>query len=587
MNTTHRPARIAAVLLIALVSWAIAAPLAVAAATSGAHTPKARTPQRALVPLASHGAPVPQALRLEGHDRRRVDAGLQGAAGRVRLRPRHGARDSRAPRRTGQGHAPRSSTRCSRAAPTDSRIRYVSPVHRKRQTQSLPNDPYPLDGRRHDAAAVRVVVPLDARRSRSRHHAGRPARRRRHHRHRHRRRCPISPARSTASGRSAATTIVAGLRQQRRLRTRHRGRLADRRERRRRDRHGRLRRRHARHRRPRRRRRHLQRHAGRGRADEARLARRADRQHEPRRQDSVRADPRGRDPHGGGAGRPAHRFGRQRRQATSAGRRPTSSPSGGGRSYGLAVGAIDAHGPPRDRSRTSASTSRSSRPGRTAAANAGVLVALPPASRFDDESFSTWYGDGRRALRLHRGHVVRGARGRGHRGVDLGRAARTSRTTRWRTSSSSPRRRTACGLDAGHGLRHPRRRRRARAGDEPPRVRVGRDAEHRRRGLLGARQCARDVADREEPDDHLRRDREQARRRPRLQGQGDRVVGPAGLVHRIRRLQRSRARPCTYWSTASARSSPRRPATRASTSRSPSRNCSSSRRRLTPRGPHV
>src|SRR6476660_4467688 len=45
MNTTHRPARIAAVLLIALVSWAIAAPLAVAAATSGAHTPKAGTPR--------------------------------------------------------------------------------------------------------------------------------------------------------------------------------------------------------------------------------------------------------------------------------------------------------------------------------------------------------------------------------------------------------------------------------------------------------------------------------------------------------------------------------------------------------------
>ena len=72
-------------------------------------------PQHALVPLASHGAPVPQALRLEGHDRRRVDAGLQGAAGRVRLRPRHGGRDSRASRRTGQGHG--------RAAPRAARSR--------------------------------------------------------------------------------------------------------------------------------------------------------------------------------------------------------------------------------------------------------------------------------------------------------------------------------------------------------------------------------------------------------------------------------------------------------------------------------
>ena len=45
MNTTHRTARVAAVLLATLVSWAIAAPLASGAASPGPRTPKARTPQ--------------------------------------------------------------------------------------------------------------------------------------------------------------------------------------------------------------------------------------------------------------------------------------------------------------------------------------------------------------------------------------------------------------------------------------------------------------------------------------------------------------------------------------------------------------
>src|SRR5438045_9729643 len=45
MNITHRTARIAAALLAALVSWAIAAPFAFAATTSSPRTPKARTPQ--------------------------------------------------------------------------------------------------------------------------------------------------------------------------------------------------------------------------------------------------------------------------------------------------------------------------------------------------------------------------------------------------------------------------------------------------------------------------------------------------------------------------------------------------------------
>ena len=288
-----------------------------------AHTRQGGHPQRELVPLAPHGAPVRQALRLEGHDRRRVDAGLQGAAGRVRLRPRDGGRDSRASRGTGQGH--------DRAAPRAARSRRRPIAHPLRLAGSTGS------GRRRACRTTRISPTSTARRSsrtngRSSRRTwiarwtspGRPAHRRRHHRHRHRERArPRRQDRQHLDGpRDGGRRRYR--RQQRRCRTRHRGRLADRRKRRRRDRHGRLRRRHPRHRHPRRRRRDLHRHAGRGRTDEARLARRADRQHEPRRQDSVRADPRGRDPRAAAQGvlliASAGNDG-----ATSAGRRRTSS----------------------------------------------------------------------------------------------------------------------------------------------------------------------------------------------------------------------------------------------------------------------
>ena len=201
MNTTHRPARIAAVLLIALVSWAIAAPLAVAAATSGAHTPKAGTPQRELVPLASHGAPVPQALRLEGHDRRRVDAGLQGAAGRVRLRPRDGGRDSRAPRRAGQGHAraapraARSRRRAIRASATSHRFTASGRRRACRTTRISPTSTARRSCRTSGRSSRRTWIALwtspEATRTSS-SASSTPASRT----------CPTSPARSTASGRS-------------------------------------------------------------------------------------------------------------------------------------------------------------------------------------------------------------------------------------------------------------------------------------------------------------------------------------------------------------------------------------------------
>ena len=45
MHTTHRTARIAAVLLAGLVAWAIAAPFAFAATASGSKKPKVRATQ--------------------------------------------------------------------------------------------------------------------------------------------------------------------------------------------------------------------------------------------------------------------------------------------------------------------------------------------------------------------------------------------------------------------------------------------------------------------------------------------------------------------------------------------------------------
>ncbi len=141
MNTTHRPARIAAVLLIALVSWAIAAPLAVAAATSGAHAPKAGTPR------VNWYRWHPTAHRFHKHYGSKVMIGVESMQDFKELRVEYGFDLGTADEipalhavlvkiTSAQLHA------LLVRAPADSRIRYVSPVHRKRQTESLPNDPY-------------------------------------------------------------------------------------------------------------------------------------------------------------------------------------------------------------------------------------------------------------------------------------------------------------------------------------------------------------------------------------------------------------------------------------------------------------
>jgi len=141
MYTTHRPARIAAVLLIALVSWAIAAPLAVAAATSGEHKPKTRTPQVRW--YRWH----PTAHRFHKQYGSKVMIGVESMQDLKALRVEYGF-DLGTAHEIPALHAvlvrvtPAQLHALLVRAPGDSRIRYVSPVGRKRQTQSLPNDPY-------------------------------------------------------------------------------------------------------------------------------------------------------------------------------------------------------------------------------------------------------------------------------------------------------------------------------------------------------------------------------------------------------------------------------------------------------------
>jgi subtilisin family serine protease len=141
MNTTHRTARIAAVLLIALVSWAIAAPFAFAAATSSPHTAKARIPQMRW--YRWH----PTARQLHRHYGSRVVIGVASMQAFKELRVEYGFGLGAAHElpslhavlvkvSDAQLHA------LLTRAPRDARIRYVSPIREKRNALSMPNDPY-------------------------------------------------------------------------------------------------------------------------------------------------------------------------------------------------------------------------------------------------------------------------------------------------------------------------------------------------------------------------------------------------------------------------------------------------------------
>jgi subtilisin family serine protease len=143
MNTTHRTARIAAVLLAALVSWAIAAPFAFAAATSGPRTPRAR----ARIPQMRWYHWHPTAHQLRKQYGSKVVIGVESMRDFKALRVEYGF---------GAGSAHEVPTLHAvlvkvddaqlqallTRAPSDARIRYVSPIRQKRRTLSTPNDPF-------------------------------------------------------------------------------------------------------------------------------------------------------------------------------------------------------------------------------------------------------------------------------------------------------------------------------------------------------------------------------------------------------------------------------------------------------------
>src|SRR4051812_38173605 len=141
MNTTHRTARIAAVLLVALVSWAIAAPLAFAAATSGPRTPRTRIPQMRWY----HWHPAAQLLHK--HYGSKVVIGVDSMLDFKALRVEYGFGLGRA-HEIPALHAVVATVTGAQLhalltrAPRDTRIRYVSPIREKRNALGVPDDPY-------------------------------------------------------------------------------------------------------------------------------------------------------------------------------------------------------------------------------------------------------------------------------------------------------------------------------------------------------------------------------------------------------------------------------------------------------------
>jgi subtilisin family serine protease len=141
MNTSHRTARFAAVLLVALVSWAIAAPFAFAAVPSSPRTPKARIPQMRW--YRWH----PTARQLHRHYGSKAVIGVASMQAFKELRVEYGFGFGAAHElpslhavvvKASNAQLHTLLTRGTR----DPRIRYVSPTRQKRQTLSMPNDPF-------------------------------------------------------------------------------------------------------------------------------------------------------------------------------------------------------------------------------------------------------------------------------------------------------------------------------------------------------------------------------------------------------------------------------------------------------------
>jgi subtilisin family serine protease len=141
MNTSHRTARFAALLLVALVSWAIAAPLAFAGVTSSPRTPTARIPQMHW--YRWH----PTARLLHEHYGSKVVIGVESMQNFKALRVEYGfglgtAHEIPALHAVVATVSDAQLQALLTRAPRDARIRYVSPIREKRNALSMPNDPY-------------------------------------------------------------------------------------------------------------------------------------------------------------------------------------------------------------------------------------------------------------------------------------------------------------------------------------------------------------------------------------------------------------------------------------------------------------
>ena len=207
--------------------------------------------------------------------------------------------------------------------------------------------------------------------------------------------------------------------------------------------------------------------------------------------------------------------------------------SEGGESYGLAVGATNAGGNHASFSNFGEHLSLVA-PGILTGHCSGVLVALPRRNQLSDTCYPQWTGSGGTEVRLRRRHVPRVARGCRRRRARLGRPARAEELPGRRHRQGVRRPRCRRRLDADAGVRPPRRRGRCRARAQPHRCRVGVGFAVGIGLLLRRRRRASRPAS--HPDDHVQPHSGPNNGRRRLQPERTRVVGPAGHLHRPRRV---------------------------------------------------
>ena len=378
--------------------------------------------------------------------------------------------------------------------------------------------------------AVRVGEP----RRRPRPHGGRSPDPGRGRRHRRRRRARSRRKDRRPLRRHCARNAAVGVDgRQRRLRPRHSRRVANRGERRRRLRHGRFRWSRPRDRHPCGQPGPFLRRRPRTGNRKARRARRADREPQHRRPGALVADPRGCDRQGR-LRRSADRcrLGERRRTGRLAGGAPPAQRRRGElrprgrrderrrqlcvvlqlRQTPLARRTRDLHGRLLRRAR------------RAAAAEPALGYVLPAVD-----------GLRRHRVRLLRRDLLRVSRGCRCRRARLGRAARAEELPGRRHHQGVRRPRCRRWLDADTGLRPPRRRGGGRARAQPHRCRVGVGCAVGSGLVHRHRRCASRLAS--HPDDHVHAHSGPDDGGRRLQRERTRVVGPAGHIHDLRRVQ--------------------------------------------------